>query len=256
MTDPNEVARPVETVERAVGICEFLRRDGPATTDEITAALGCVKSTAHRHLQTLEANDLVVREGRRYRLGVRFLDFGVVARRSHALFAEAKPKADALAAETNEKIWCVVEEHGRSVHIYGARGERSVRTDARVGLRNHLHQHAAGKAILAALPDERVTEIVDRHGLPARTPHTITDPDDLRAELAEIRDRGYAFNFEESVEGLHAVGAAVLDGDDRPLGAISISGPATRLRGDVLREELAPLLLGTVNEIGINLAHA
>jgi len=256
MTLPTEVSRPVETVERSVEIVDHLKREGSATLAELSEELDCAKSTAHRHLRTLEANSFLVREGDEYRLGVRFLDYGVVARNRYTLFQEAQPKVDELAEETEEKIWCTVEEHGRSVHIYGARGKHSVRTYARVGQRNYLHQHAAGKSILAHLPPERVDEIIETHGLPARTPHTITDPDELRADLEEIRERGYAFNFEESVEGLHAVGAPITDGDDLAIGAISISGPANRLSGSRLREDLPSLLLGAVNEISINLAHA
>lgn len=256
MATPPEVRRPVETVERAVDIVEYLKREGPATLVEVTEELDCAKSTVHRHLQTLEANSFLVREGDAYGLGVRFLDYGVVARDRYTLFQEAKPKVDELAEVTEEKIWCTVEEHGRSVHIYGARGKHSVRTHARVGDRNYLHQHAAGKAILAHLPEERVAEVVDTHGLPPRTPHTITDPGELRAELDEVRERGYAFNVEESVEGLHAVGAPVTDEDGGAIGAISISGPANRLDGSRLHEELPTLLLGTVNEISVNMAHA
>jgi DNA-binding IclR family transcriptional regulator len=256
MTTPAEVTRPVETVERSVAIVDHLKREGTATLAELTAELDCAKSTVHRHARTLEANSFLIRDGEEYRLGVRFLDYGVAARNRYTLFEEAQPKVDELAAETDEKIWCTVEEHGRSVHIYGARGKHSVRTDARVGYRNYLHQHAAGKSILAHLPDERVDEIVETHGLPARTPHTITDPEELRADLETIRERGYAFNFEESVEGLHAVGAPITDENDRAIGAISISGPANRLEGSRLREDLPALLLGAVNEITINLAHA
>ncbi len=255
MSIPTDVDRPVETVERAVDVVDYLKRQGPATMADLAEEFDCAKSTVHRHVRTLEANSLVVRDEEGYRLGVRFLDYGVVAREKYTLFEEAKPKVDELAAETEEKIWCTVEEHGRSVHIYGARGKHSVRTHARVGHRNYLHQHAAGKAILANLPDGRVDEIIETHGLPARTPHTITDPDELRADLAEIRERGYAFNFEESVEALHAVGTPITDEDDVAIGAISISGPANRLEGSLLREELPSLLLGTVNEITINLAH-
>jgi DNA-binding IclR family transcriptional regulator len=255
MSIPSEVSRPVETVERAIEIVEYLKENGSASVMEITDHLGCAKSTAHRHLKTLEANSFLIEEDNEYRLSIRFLDYGVVAREKYTLFREAKPKVDALADETDEKIWCTVEEHGRSVHIYGAQGKRSVRTYARVGHRNYLHQHAAGKAILAHLPDERIEEIIAAYGLPARTPHTITDPDVLWSELDTIRDRGYAFNIEESVEGLHAVGAPITDENDVAIGAISISGPANRLEGALFREKLPTLLLGTVNEITINLAH-
>lgn len=256
MTVPADTTRPVETVERAIEIIEYLKLNGSATVPEITDYLGCAKSTAHRHLKTLESNSFLIEDDDEYRLGIRFLDYGSVARDKYTLYQEAKPKVDELADETEEKIWCTVEEHGRSVHIYGAQGKHSVRTYARVGHRNYLHQHAAGKAILAYLPDERIEEIVDAYGLPSRTPHTITNVDDLWEEVEAIRDRGYAFNLQESVEGLHAIGAPITDKDDVAIGAISISGPANRLEGTLLREELPALLLGAVNEITINLAHA
>jgi len=256
MSLPTTVDRPVETVERAIDIVEFLKGNGPATIAEVTDHLGCAKSTAHRHLKTLEANSLLIEENDEYRLGIRFLDYGVVARERYTLYEEVKPNVDALANETEEKIWCAVEEHGRSVHIYGAQGKRSVRTHARLGNQNYLHQHAAGKAILAYLPDERIDAIVDRYGLPARTQHTITSEDELWDEIETIRERGYALNIEESVEGLHAIGAPIKDEDGVAIGAISISGPANRLEGSFLRDELPALLLGTVNEITINLAHA
>ena len=255
MTVPTSVDRPVETVERAIALLEYLKVNGPTGIGELAAEFDCAKSTVHRHLRTLEANSLLVREDDEYRLGTRLLDYGIGARNRYPLFREARPKVDELAEETEEKIWCTVEEHGRSIHIYGARGKRSVRTYARVGYQNYLHQHAAGKAILAHMPGDRVAEIVAGYGLPARTEHTITDPDDLWDELETIRDRGYAFNIEESVEGLHAIGAPITDENDIAIGAISISGPANRLQGTRLREELPSLLLGTVNEIVINLAH-
>lgn len=255
MTVIADVDRPVETVERAIDLLEYLKVNGPAGIGEIAAEFDCAKSTVHRHLRTLEANSFLVEEDGEYRLGTRLLDYGIRARDRYALFREARPKVDELAEQTEEKIWCTVEEHGRSIQIYGAQGKRSVRTDARVGSRSYLHQHAAGKAILAHLPPDRVDAILETYGLPARTPNTVTDPAELRAELATIRDRGYAFNLEESVEGLHAVGAAITDDDGVALGAISVSGPANRLAGDRLREEIPTLLAGVVNEITINLAH-
>lgn len=255
MTPPTSVDRPVETVERAVDILDYIKTKGPSGIPELTEEFDCAKSTIHRYLRTLESQSFLVREGDTYRLGVRFLDHGVVARERYDFFEEAKQKADELAEETEEKIWCTVEEHGQSVHIYGAQGRHSVRTSARVGRRTNLHSHAAGKSILAHLPQERIDAIIETHGLASRTPHTITDPDELREELATIREQGYALNFEESYEGLHAVGAPIIDEHGAVLGALSISGPAPRLTESYLRENLSARLVGTVNEIAINIAH-
>jgi DNA-binding IclR family transcriptional regulator len=245
--------RPVKTVETAFAILERVKRNGPLGPTALAEELGMAKSTVHRHLRTLEREGVVVATGDGYRVGLRLLDFGVAARDDHALSAVAAPKVDELARETGEKVWCIAEEAGRGIHLYGARGEGSVVTDAREGKRSHLHQHAAGKAILAHLPIGRVHEIVDRHGLPAKTERTITDREELLADLRRTRERGFAINRQESVPKLNAVGVPITGENDRAIGAISVSGPSTRLDGDRLTEGLPALLMGAANEIEINL---
>ncbi|ELZ05680.1 IclR family transcriptional regulator [Natrialba chahannaoensis JCM 10990] len=249
--------RPVETVETAINLLGVLKqagRTGMGVT-EVATELGLAKSTAHRHLQTLADRGLIVRAGDIYRLSSWFLDYGVHVRNQHPLYDLARPKVDELAAETDEKVWCVIEEDDTGVHLYGADGAHSVTTHARVGNRTPLHQFAAGKAILANLPEGQIARIIDGHGLSERTPQTITDPGELRTELDSIREEGYALNREESVPGVHAVGAPVRDEDGHAIGAISIAGPANRLRGELLTQELPDLLLGAVNEVEVNLAH-
>ncbi|WP_306057512.1 IclR family transcriptional regulator [Natronococcus wangiae] len=248
--------RPVETVDTAFEIIDALKRRDGAGITEIADELGLAKSTVHRHVKTLEARGLLLRDANGYRISTWFLDYGIHVRDRHPLFDVVKPKVDELAAETDEKVWCVIEEHGMGVHIYGAEGRHSVKTHARIGKRTPLHQFAAGKAILAHLPAERVDEILTEHGLAAKTSRTITDRDELDAQLETIRDRGYAFNREESVRGVHAVGAPIRGESGTAIGAISVAGPANRLRDTSLTEELPTLLLGATNEVEINLAHS
>ncbi|ADB61741.1 transcriptional regulator, IclR family [Haloterrigena turkmenica DSM 5511] len=248
--------RPVETVETAFDIVDVLKRDDGAGITDIADELGLAKSTVHRHVKTLESRGLLVREGDVYRISTWFLDYGIHVRNRHRLYDVARPKVDELAAETNEKVWCVIEEHGMGVHIYGAEGRHSVKTHARIGQRTYLHQFAAGKAILAHLPDDRIESILEDYGLAAQTDQTITERDTLYDQLATIRDRGYAFNREESVIGVHAVGAPIRNESGTAIGAISVAGPANRLRDDLMTEELPSLLLGATNEVEINLAHS
>lgn len=250
-------ARPVTTVETAIEILDEIKTREEATLDEISGALDIAKSTAHRHLQTLEQQDFVTRVDRdRYRIGLRLLDFGIHARAQRQLFNVTNPKVDELADETGEKVWCFTHEHGRSVHLYGASGSRSVKTRADEGDRNYLHQTAAGKAILSTFDRDRIGTIVDEHGLPSKTEHTITDRGDLFDELDRIAERGYAFNRGESVPRLHAVGAPITDSTGVAIGAISVSGPSNRLQEDIMTEELPHLLLGSTNEIEINMNYS
>ncbi|MFC7205336.1 IclR family transcriptional regulator [Haloferax namakaokahaiae] len=248
-----EQRRPVKTATTAVAILERLKTNGPQGPTSLATELGLAKSTVHRHLKTLEREGFVVPDDDGYRIGLRLLDFGIHARNEHPLYEVARPKVDELAEQTGEKVWCITEEQGRGVHLYGAGGHQSVRTPARDGTQSYLHQIAAGKAILSAYSDDRVSEIIDQHGLPAKTAKTITDPEALRDELATIRERGYALNREEIVPKLHAIGVVITDTEGAPVGALSISGPSNRLNDDRLTGDLADLLLGAANEVEINL---
>lgn len=249
-------SRPVTTVETAIEVLDKIKNCEEATLDEVSESLGIAKSTAHRHLQTLEQQDFVTRVEDRYRVGLRLLDFGIQARSQRDLFQVASPKVEELAEETSEKVWCFAHEHGRSIHLYGASGSRSVKTRSNEGDRGYLHQTAAGKAILSTFDHDQIETIIDRYGLPSRTEHTITSRAELFDELEGVSDRGYAFNRGESVPRLHAVGAPITDSDGMAIGAISISGPSNRLQGEVLVEELPTLLLGSTNEVEINMNYS
>jgi DNA-binding IclR family transcriptional regulator len=248
--------RPVTTTETSFRILELLKANGGSSLAALAEELDMARSTVHRHLLTLETNDLVGRENGEYHLGLRFLDFGMRARDRLDFYHVARPLVDRLAAETDEKVWLVAKDGRFSVHLYKAYGDNPLETSARVGQRRHLHQLAAGKAILSRLPDEEVRDILDCCGLPEQTEHTITDRDELLGELDGIGERGYAFNRGESITGLNAVGAPIRDADGYPVGAISISGPANRVKGGLLREELPDKLLAAIDEIHIHLRYA
>ncbi|WP_255191967.1 IclR family transcriptional regulator [Natronobeatus ordinarius] len=249
-------ARPVTTVETTIKILEEIKERDEATLDELSSAVGIAKSTTHRHLQTLEQQDFVTRSEERYRIGLRMLGFGIHARAQRELFHVTRPKIDELAEETGERVWCITHEHGRSIHLYGAAGSQSVKTQANEGDREYLHHTAAGKAILSTFDRDRIEAIIEAHGLPARTEDTITSKEDLLEELDWISKHNYAFNRGESVPRLHAVGAPITDSDGVAIGAISISGPSNRLKGDVMTEKIPDLLLGSTNEVEINMNYS
>jgi IclR family acetate operon transcriptional repressor len=108
-----------------------------------------------------------------------------------------------------------------------------------VGRRVNPHCTGVGKALLAQLPETAAQEIIGRTGLPAHTPHTITDPGALMAELARIRQSGYALDDEEQEVGVRCV-AVPLTGTPTPA-AISISGPHGRLPHEVI-DKVVPIM--------------
>jgi DNA-binding IclR family transcriptional regulator len=108
--------------------------------------------------------------------------------------------------------------------------------------------------MLAEMPRDQVETILNRHGLPGATENTITDRESLFETLETIRQRGYAFNDCEEVEGIRAVGMAIVTHGDVH-GALSVSGPSNRVRGERFREELPNILSGAVNEIELKLTY-
>lgn len=246
----------VKTTHTSLGILAALRDLDGATIDELSEVLGLAPSTIHRHLVTLREAEFVVQRGETYRIGLKFLTFGGYAQRNVTAYPMIKEKVDYLAEETGERAQFIVEEHGRRVYLYTEVGESAVQTGAHVGKRGDLHSSAGGKAILAEFPEAGVKEILHEHGLPKRGRNTITSKSAFFEELETVRERGYAFNREETTEGVHAVGAAVTDSDGEVLGALSVSGPAHRLKGEQLTEVVPEQILGAVNELELYIEHS
>lgn len=256
MSTRDDSPRRVKTTDTLFEIVETLQSMNGATLAELADELEFAKSTIHGHLAALAHNEYVVRTGNEYELGLKFLEHGMFVKNERKIARLSGPILEGLAVETGEVAWLIAEEHGKAVYLDKAMGDRAVQTHASVGGRARLHHLATGKLILAHLPDERVDEIIDRHGLPEQTPHTITDPDELRAELEAIREEGIAFNDKETVTGLRAIAAPVLGEGDEPIhGAICVSGPANRLTIDRCREEIEPLLLEATNELELKLQY-
>jgi DNA-binding IclR family transcriptional regulator len=248
----DNTSKTIKSVEKAFDIVECLQRYDGATIAKLSKELDLPKSTIHSHLATLRDRGYVVKSGDIYYAGLLFLNLGTNARERHSFVSKAKPKMERLARETKERTQLMIEEHGRGIYVYRARGSHSIQTASRIGRPRYLHTSAAGKAILASLPTERAEAIVDRWGLPSRTENTHQHRQELFEELSEIRERGYAINREEHMKGLWAVGAPI-EGEYGVLGALSISGPTYRIREQRSEEEFRHQLLGTINEIEIEI---
>lgn len=246
----------IQSVETTFAIVTELERRGEAGVTELAEATGLSKSSVYKHLLTLLTQDFVVKDGDTYSLGFRFLDIGGQLRDRTTGSKKIKMKLQELANRVEESAQFAVEEHGYAVVLFREMGRQGVFSKGRVGKRFHMHTTAGGKAILSQLPDDRVREILDRHGLPRSTDETITDEAVLFEELATIRSRGVAFNMEESTDGLRAVGIPVTNAADEVLGAFAVAGPTHRIRGDKLRKDIPDVGRSIVNELELNLAYA
>ncbi|MFC7157275.1 IclR family transcriptional regulator [Halomarina halobia] len=247
-------APTVQATETSFRIIEALMEREGAGLTELAYHLELPKSTVYNHLKTLERNEYVVKRDDTYDIGLRFLHLGEYARNRRLLSRVGPPEIDTLAEQTDEMVNLLVEEHGRGVFIYREKGSDAVHMDTHAGKRVYLHTMAFGKAVMAYMPEERVDAIIDQHGLPKATQHTITDREELFAELEVIREQEHAFDREERLKGLHCVAAPIIT-DDTIVGGVSVSGPKSRMRGEWFTEELPRLIKSTANVIEINLTY-
>jgi len=247
---------PVQATATAFRIIEALRQRGGAGVSELAAALEMPTSTVHDHLRTLEAAEYLTSDAGVYHVGVRFLELGEQARGRMKIHRVAKPEVDELAAETGEHANLMIEEHGHGVFLYKAQGDDAVQLDTHAGMRVPLHTTALGKAILAHSPTTAVDAIVDRHGLQQVTDKTITTREALDAELETVRRQGYAFDDEERVKGMRCVAAPVIDAEGTVVGAVSVSGPKSRMLGEAYTDRFPRMVLRTANVIEVNLTYS
>lgn len=244
---------PVRTTEKSLEIVSELNRTGETRVTTLANELEMGKSTVHNHLTTLEDHGYVIKdaETKTYRLSLKFLDIGGQIRSEIDVYKVAEPKIEELAETSGELVHLVVEEDGKGVYLCRAKGERAVELDTYVGCRHHMHSTAFGKAILSHLPTERVDEVIDQHGLPEVTPRTITSRSELFEELERTRERGFAVDDEERLEGLRCI-AAPIRFDSDVIGAISVSGPTARIDDDWESNEFVEQLCRVANVIELN----
>lgn len=252
----HDSSRVIKSVETAIAIVERIRESDGSTVTELAEQTGLTPGSVHTHLATLSYAGYVVQHGQEYRLGPQLLTLGEHFRNHSELYQASKNRVEVLAEETSEAAHLVIEHDGKLFALYERFGSDAVGVELHDRKReqplNHLHCTAAGKSILAHLPEERVQNIIDKSGLPENTPKTITDRGELLTELDRVREQNFAVANEEQMQGIRAVGAPVIDGEE-VAGAIALSGPASRLQGERFHSELPELVIQAANICEVNL---
>lgn len=194
---------------------------------ELQRRTGLPKATLHRVAGDLVTARLLERRDGVYHLGRQLFELGMLASVERTLLEVATPFLEDLYERTHETVHLGVREGAEVVYVAKVAGHRQVQAPSRIGGRMPLHSTAVGKALLAFAPEEVRVEVLTRV-LERRTPRTITAPGRLRQQLDTVVETGVAYEYEETVTGVVCVAAPVLDASDRPLAAVSVTGPATR----------------------------
>ena len=219
------------TVVRAFSILGMLASRGRAgaSLNDVAGWLGMSKSTAHRYLTTLEELEVVERNDKDlFRLGLGLLQLAGALLADHDLRTVSEPFLHELAARAEETVHLAVALANEVVYVAKVDGPHSIRMASRIGSRMPMYCTALGKAMLAYSPRDRLDRII-ADGMPSRTPYTLSSAQALYAEMERVRDVGFSTDDQENELGVRCVGAPIFDYTSSVIGAISVSGPASRI---------------------------
>jgi IclR family acetate operon transcriptional repressor len=221
--------RTLSTVRNAVMALQVLADRGPLRLTALAVELGLGKSTAHLLLQTLREDGMVEYDAASgtYRIGLRAFEIGTAAVERGGFGARLTGAMEELGRRCNESVSLGVLSAGSVLFVQRIESPEILRADIRPGTRMPLHASASGKALLASMTDDEVERLLPDL-LPATAQRTVRQRNALLAELRLVRERGYAAQVEEFVDGIAAVAAPVLDAGGRLLASLSIAGPTGR----------------------------
>ena len=241
----------VQSLERAFGVLELVAAQRSSMSlSELATATGLAPATLHRLARTLvDLGYLRQEPSRRYALGPRL--FLLAESSSTMLTSFAQPHLGHLVDEIGETANLAMLDGDQVAYVAQAPGRHSMRMFTEVGRRVLPHCTAVGKALLAHSSDEDVRALLARTGLPRHTPHTLTEPDELLAQLGRIRECGYAMDEGEQEVGVRCVAVAVPGSAIRL--AMSVSGPAPRM-SDELLVHAVPVLQEAAGRLGAELS--
>lgn len=246
----------MQVLDRAIAVLQAV---ADSDTDLAAAAaarqLGLHKSTVHRLLVVLEHYRLIKKgpEGG-YRLGTRLIELGDSAVTRLNLSDRARPFLRELSKKTGEGAHVTVLSDTDMLSVAHVEGRWTLHSLTRTGHRTEIHCTAAGKAVLAFLPEDACDDLIAKLTLRRFTQYTITSPAALKSELARVRHLGFATDDEEFEEGLRCVGAPVFDHRQHVIASISMAAPIFRLKKGRL-PEVARIVVAAARGLSADLAN-
>jgi IclR family acetate operon transcriptional repressor len=225
-------AYPIESVDRALTVILAFEDADTLTITEIGHLLRVSRSTAYRLLTVLEHRGFVRQDPRTkaFRAGTTLLRVGLAAARRSDVRAVLRPLLQEVVDDVGETAHVVMLDRGEAFYMDCVESSQMVRATSRVGTSLPAHVTAAGKVLLAALPEARLDELLTSP-LESMTRRSKTSPTSVRREVQQVASRGWALNDGESEPGLRAV-AVLVPSSQTELGidaAITVAGPSDRM---------------------------
>jgi DNA-binding IclR family transcriptional regulator len=245
----------VQSIDRAFAVLRSLTA-GPAGVTQLAEQVDLPKSTVSRLLATLEELGVVeqIAAGGNYRIGSGLIEIASAVMPGRSLVAAARPHLVELARQTGEAAGLAVPEGRMAHYVDQADSDNQVQVRDWTGERIVMHAVPSGLVFLA-WAEPAFVEAYLKGPLQAFTSRTITDPGSLRRRLAEIRETGYAWNYEEFADGANSVAAPIRNERGDVIAAIHSHGPAHRFPGTRAPDEIGGLVVAAARRLRAAVEH-
>jgi DNA-binding IclR family transcriptional regulator len=236
----------VNSVEKAMRVLTAF--DGSKrhlTLSQIATLTDMDLSSAQRFTYTLTTLGYLRKDesSKAYELSARLFDFTYHYLASSELVYRATPYVQQLSKETEETTNITVLDGSDIVFVLRIVSRHVLNPNVIVGTRLPAYCTAPGLAILAQLPDDEVTNILNNTQLHQHTQHTVFKPRAIRDRLEAIREAGYAHSEEEYFLGDISTAAAIVDSNGRPIGAINVAVAKPRWKGEADEHRISDLVI-------------
>ncbi len=232
-TDQNTI----KSLDRAMEVFEYLSDAQGKTLTALAKEMGQSPATIYRILTTLEGRGLVEFEAQEqlWHIGPRAFIIGARFLRRTSLVERARPILRSLMEDTGETANLGIEKGGKVLFLNQVETHESIRAFFPPGTLSQMHASGIGKALLAQMDETRLSRWFQNNEMrEAFTEHSIIKRNDLERELRLIQDRGYAIDAEERNIGMRCIAAPVFDMNREAVAGISVSGPTSRVRPDLV----------------------
>jgi DNA-binding IclR family transcriptional regulator len=229
---PKEDRYNIRVLDRAISVLSALSDGAPRNLTELSEAVELNSSTTFRLLSSLVSHQYVERDEQtgKYTLGLACLELARAYQLNHYLRRASLPELESLRDETGETIHLAVLDRMDVVYLEKLHGLHAIGLmSSQVGGRALAYCTGLGKLLLAYADPERIRSHYDRAGFVRFTNTTITDLENLLAELATIRVQGYALDRGEHEPDVRCIAVPIQDAQGKVIAALSIAGPASRM---------------------------
>ncbi len=224
--------KTIQSLERAFSILElFQNGKNELSLKEISDSIGLNKSTTFGLVNSLTTLGYLLQneDNQKYSLGLKILSLTSAVKMNNILIRISHPYLEELSLKYRETVHSAKEINGSIVYIDKVDADTSMYINTQIGTKNYMHCTGAGKVLLAYKTEAEFDVFLTIHQLKALTYNTITNPTQLKEEMAEIRKNGYGCDDEEIELGLSCVAVPVMKSASTAGFAISVAGPTVRI---------------------------